>query len=514
MRDLGDFQTPPELVSAVLDRLGVVGSRWSRVLEPTCGRGHFLRGLLGLSDPPREVRGVEIQAGHHAEASALNADSNRFGVTLGNLFELDLDKEPAWTGDGPLLVVGNPPWVTSSALGVLGSGNHPRKRNALGLRGIDAMTGASNFDLAEAVWIKLLTELSTWSPTIALLGKVSVAGRVLEHSARFGLAVASAWLARIDARAWFGASVEAGLFCMTLSPPGTSPRLPESVPIYPDLTTRSPSGSLGFARGRLVADLDTYQHASHADGRNPIPWRQGVKHDAAAVMELVADSEGRWRNGLGEVVDVEPEFVHPLCKGADLARPSTVARAVLVTQNRPGEDTRRLERTAPKFWAYLQDHSNAFERRKSSIYRDAPPFAMFGIGPYSFSPYKVAVSGLHRSPVFRALGPVGGRPTLLDDTCYLLPFPTVEGCALATVLLNGPTSLGLLRSLAFPGSKRPVTKSSLQRIDLQPLWDRADRDASLALAVAETRRLTGRQADWSIPPERLLAGDGPMDYDG
>jgi predicted RNA methylase len=68
MRDLGDFQTPPALVAAVLDRLGPVGARWARVLEPTCGAGSFLAGLLALDPPPREILGVEIQAGHLAAA--------------------------------------------------------------------------------------------------------------------------------------------------------------------------------------------------------------------------------------------------------------------------------------------------------------------------------------------------------------------------------------------------------------------------------------------------------------
>ncbi len=70
-RDLGDFQTPPALVAAVLDRLGPIGVRWPRVLEPTCGRGHFLEGLIGRGAPPREVRGVEIQHGHAEVARAV-----------------------------------------------------------------------------------------------------------------------------------------------------------------------------------------------------------------------------------------------------------------------------------------------------------------------------------------------------------------------------------------------------------------------------------------------------------
>jgi hypothetical protein len=50
-----------------------------------------------------------------------------------------------------------------------------------------------------------------------------------------------------------------------------------------------------------------------------LTWRQGVKHDAAAVMELDAE-EGRLRNKLGEEVMVEEDYVYPLLKGADLAR--------------------------------------------------------------------------------------------------------------------------------------------------------------------------------------------------
>ncbi len=59
--DLGDFQTPRDLVDAVLKTLGPIASRWSRVLEPTCGRGSFLQALLEHDAPPRELIGIEIQ---------------------------------------------------------------------------------------------------------------------------------------------------------------------------------------------------------------------------------------------------------------------------------------------------------------------------------------------------------------------------------------------------------------------------------------------------------------------
>ena len=509
MRDLGDFQTPPALVAAVLARLGAAGSRWERVLEPTCGRGHFLAGLLALDPPPREVYGIEIQPGHLAEAREVAAGapgSVRVGLTAGSLFDLDLRTAPGWTSAGPLLVVGNPPWVTSAELGVLGSGNHPHKQNFNNARGIEALTGSSNFDLAEAVWLKLLTELADEQPTVALLCKVSVARRVLEHAAKAGMTVASASLTKLDARVWFGASVEACLLCVTLGPRSDGPAMPARIPVYPALDAAEPEASMGFAGARLVADLDAYRTAAFADGPCPFVWRQGLKHDAASVMELEeggSPTEGL-KNKLGQPVDVEVSSIYPLLKGGDLARPnfdpSSARRAVIVTQRKVGDDTQGLRQSAPKLWAYLEGHDGTFSARKSSVYRGAPPYAMFGVGPYSFSAYKVAVSGLHKAAVFHALGSIEGQPVMLDDTCYLLPASSPEQAAVVAALLNGPAARALLRALSFPGSKRAVTKSVLQRFDLNALLAHADRPALLDRAGADVARLAGRAPCW---PERL-----------
>ena len=160
---------------------------------------------------------------------------------------------------------------------MLGSGNRPGRVNLKGTRGLDAVTGASNFDIAEAVWIKLLNDLADQRPTIALLCKLSVARNVLEHAGRSGLPVARASVVRIDAKAWFGASVEACLLCVTLGPgteSGTGPGALDRVPVFAGLDAREPHASMGFARGRLVADLDAYDKFAAADGVCPLVWRQ------------------------------------------------------------------------------------------------------------------------------------------------------------------------------------------------------------------------------------------------
>ena len=117
------------------------------------------------------------------------------------------------------------------------------------------------------------------------------------------------------------------------------------------LAEREPESVMGFAQGWLVADIGRIERWAFADGRCPMNWRQGLKHDAAGVMELGRDPvSGQWRNRAGEFVDVEPDFIYPLIKGADLARslgPAGAARRA-GHAGATWEPTRhRLDRGAP-----------------------------------------------------------------------------------------------------------------------------------------------------------------------
>ena len=190
---------------------------------------------------------------------------------------------------------------------------------------------------------------------------------------------------------------------------------------------------IGFARGRLVADLDAYERHRFADGTCPLTWRQGLKHDAAAVMELTGDGlAGPLRNKLGEPVDVEPEYVYPLLKGADLAGPAPVAprRGGDRDPARIGQDTRAWSSAAPRLWptsSATPRASRGGSRRSTAASRRSRCSAS---GPYSFAPYKVAVSGLHSRRGSTRSGPVAGRPVMLDDTGYFLACRSAEQAAL------------------------------------------------------------------------------------
>lgn len=486
-KDLGDFQTPAELVIQVLDCMTSVLTDTTRVLEPTCGSGGFIRELMELPSPPLEIIGFEIQDQHLERALQIaKSQSTDVRIRKANIFDLDFKRDLRWQTAGPLLILGNPPWVTNSALGASGSANLPRKSNIKNLPGIEAMTGSSNFDIAEFIWIKLITELADHNPTIAMLCKTSVARNVLQYAYDNSLAVTDSWLRRIDAKKHFRAAVDACLFCLEMG----SGEAKYETPVFCDLHSRQPETVMGFASGRLIFDIASYRKTEFVNGHCPIIWRQGVKHDAAQVMELRREGS-LFRNRGGETVDVESDYVYPLLKSSDLFHfyGSKSQLAVIVPQRRIGDDTHKLESDAARLWSYLSRHRGIFDRRKSSIYRGKPPFSIFGIGDYSFAPFKVAISGLHKEPHFRLIAPVADRPVMLDDTSYFLPCGSVLQAALITALLSHRSTQEFILSTMFSDAKRPVTKRLLQRIDLIAVLSRVDRESILEAAEEELAKL-------------------------
>jgi len=73
---------------------------------------------------------------------------------------------------GEVLILGNLPWVTNATVSTLGGANVPIKRNVNGLRGIEARTGKSNFDISEWMLIELVKALRGTPATIAVLANL------------------------------------------------------------------------------------------------------------------------------------------------------------------------------------------------------------------------------------------------------------------------------------------------------------------------------------------------------
>jgi len=382
----------------------------------------------------------------------------------------------------PVLVIGNPPWVTNTELGTLGSSNLPEKTNFKRLGGLDALTGKSNFDISEWMLLEVMRWLEGRNAAMAMLCKTVVARKVLEHAWKHNVGLSDAEVYLIDANASFNASVDACLLFCTFAPCSGNR---ESL-VYGNITDDKPVSMIAYRDGRLIADLDAYNRWKHLEGPARYRWRSGIKHDCAKVMELRREGR-RFRNGFHELVELEDEYVYPMLKGSQIAkaRIKSPQRWLIVTQQSIGEDTTIIRERAPKTWEYLQSHRERLHRRASLIYRNRPPFSIFGVGDYSFAPWKVAISGLYKRLAFTSIGSFAGKPIVVDDTCYFVPCGTDAEAGLVASLLNSPGAREFLSAFIFWDAKRPITIDVLQRLDLAAVARELGSERTLSRYLSE-----------------------------
>jgi hypothetical protein len=144
-----------------------------------------------------------------------------------------------------------------------------------------------------------------------------------------------------------------------------------------------------------------------------------------------------------------------------------------------GDPTDEIKRTAPKTWRYLLDHGKQLDKRGSSIYTKRARFAVFGVGDYSFAPAKVAISGLYKNLHFQPVGSSGGKPVMVDDTCYFIPCDTKSEADFFADLLNSEMAQRFISALVFTDAKRPVTIDVLKRIDLKKLAEHGGQETKV-----------------------------------
>lgn len=476
--EYGDFQTPSSLAEASIRALRrVLVQRPVTVMEPTCGTGTFLAEALKGFPAASILIGVEINKQYLEIATTrLNALAANHDVRLTNadFFAFDWPSLLRSIGE-PLFIVGNPPWVTSSALGTLQSKNLPEKSNFQGRRGYDAITGKSNFDISEWMLLRYLDWLQDRRGVIAVLCKTAIARKILLQAWQRTLPVAGAHLFLIDAQSHFDAAVDACFLIVDLLGAGRS----TECLIYKDIEAASHVRTFGYHDGLLVSDVELFIKWKHLRGTDAAyVWRSGVKHDCSKVMELEAFGDG-YINGLGENIDLEEKYLYPMLKSSDIGNGEVRygRKYMLVTQQFVGDDTSAIERIAPRTWRYLRSHEKNLSARASPIYKNRPPFSVFGVGEYSFAPWKVAISGFYKTLGFKVLHEYEGRTVVVDDTVNFLPCWSEEEARFVHELLISEPAQQFYESLVYWPDKRPITIDILRKLDLHLLSKTLDREA-------------------------------------
>lgn len=454
-KEFGDYQTPIYFCEKVFDYLisnDLVGEPKS-ILEPTCGVGNFLVAARKrfLSIP---IFGVEINEQYADEARNSAPTTKVFNA---NIFEFDTR---VICPEDNTLIIGNPPWATNSNLDY----NLPTKVNFKGLRGIDALTGSSNFDICEYIILRIIAQHKETDSTICMLCKTSVARNVILEIARNKISYQKIQMLNFNSNKVFGISAAACVFVVKLSAnPSCGTHIECEVR---DFDTLECIDTLTVSNGILRSTMSV----ADLEGRCQMVWRQGVKHDCGKVMELEKMGD-RLVNKLNSVVSIESDLVFPLVKSSHFKKPiiTEFTKYVIVTQRKPKQDTSYILQKYPDTWNYLQNNIDHFNNRKSVIYSNAPVFSMFGVGEYSYAPYKVGLSGFYKKPLFALL--YSDKPVMTDDTAYFLPFDDYDTAYYMMLLLNNRIVQQFLLSIAFLDNKRPYTVKLLSRLDFRKCID-------------------------------------------
>lgn len=457
-RGRGDFPTPPDLAREVVNYLRKRHSLHpALVFEPTCGEGNLMAAALSLN--AGQYLGVELNKDYCRRARERFQGERRVTIVEGDIFAFPLTDVPR---EG-LLILGNPPWVQSSTLGVIGEINPVKRVHQGTLPALAALTGEGNFDLSAELCFRLIKEFKNAPVTLCLLLKSAVARRVVEYL-RERQVRASVEILNFDAQAHFKVHTTGTLLYIRLSA-----SLP--VPAYCEVRSLKEDWplveNLSFSdEGRLCRNSPRFA------GKSELTWRQGLKHDCARVLILEKEG-GHFVNGLGERVAIERERLYPFLKGAQSRENvrTSFSHYLILTQSRKGQDTLCLKETAPLTFAYLTAHAPLLEARKSAVYAGQPPFALFGVGPYTFAPYKVVIGSFYPQPRFCLTYSYDGKAVIPDDTCYAIGFEDEPLAYTLMLALNTGRAREALRERCFEGSKRPYTKRLLMGFSLLRLCE-------------------------------------------
>lgn len=475
-KDFGDFQTPVSLADKICGHLVNAGFAPSIIVEPTCGEGNFVVSAIRNFPAVKYIYCIDVQEKHEwlfklniLKLSFIQNITTKIEFHRDNIFNHQLSdrfKRLLHNEGQNLLILGNPPWITCSGLSVLKSDNLPHKTNIKNHKGIEAITGKGNFDIAENIILQVIQQFHERKGGIAMLCKTSVIRNIVRDASKLKLKISNIREIRIDGKKEFNINADAALLVGDFNTCGEKLCLVSSL-YEPNTQVKK----YGWVHNKFVSNIELYENYQCIDGCSSLEWRQGVKHDAEKVMVLRIDKDGLL-NGLQEYVEVEEEPLYPFVKGSELVKNQVIKEAVnkiIITQTSPKDDTNHIRADYPGLWDYLVSHARYLDERKSIIYKKRAKFAIFGIGDYSFKLYKVAISGLYKEPRFSLILPIDNKPVMLDDTCYYLSFNSLKEAFFTWVLLNRDEVKKFLSSIVFLDSKRPYTKELLMRIDISKL---------------------------------------------
>jgi hypothetical protein len=428
--DIGRVFTPLPWATWLIEVIGAFRA-WlegATVLDPTCGDGAFLEAFVALArrdgidvtrDAAARLHGVEIvTADKHCLLERIRA---RYGVKL---VDDSIRTADFITTEIPRrydVIVGNPPWINFTDL--------PRElktkwgpayiRHQLVRDKREVLLGSSRVDVASLVVKKALDEGLTGAGRAAFFIPLSMFFNSGAND-RFRPFRGSEHAYRV-VRLWdFGQEPVFEGISTRYGAALFDRKGPQTWPVDTDVRnrgiwTRSYSAAgddrSGAWRRRDTPETDGPGTPAIAIRPSQKP-RQGVNTCGANDVFIFERSGDSFRNGIGEVYELEEELLFPLMHPGHFGRSvRTPPRWILLPH-----DTRTGR---PLAWSaiatyggvagYLNQHREMLASRKGTLIKTHIGrgfwWSLLGVGPYAFAPWKVA---------WEALGKKSFRPAVLD----------------------------------------------------------------------------------------------------
>lgn len=539
-RLLGEYYTPRGVADLAVCELDVDDLASETVLDPGCGSGVFLAACIdaklaalrpelpaealidavtstvyGIDLNPLAVKAAKL-AYLHALRPALEAGSvDRIEVPVFLTDSLGLTRDDdVRMGGEPLALavdhlVGNPPWLTWGALTEsvrdAWRETHVERLDLLPHRGIETRLGHGNDDVSiPFVWTWIDRYLADGGDASFVLKRdilTGPAGRLLRRGRVGSRPVAVRHVHDFGRVRPFGDDVAVNAAVYTV---GADRR--HSFPIPMDRWTRSgdaPSFSTAAAvRGTLdrertgLVPVDDADPASswigvdaerRAHGECAHDIRHGVKDDAADVYTVDRDRLGR----------IEPDHVYPYLRSRHIVKYGLFGHDLQLVPMRAADEDNEAELRAaqPETYAYLDANRERLAARSSTWLDGGPFYNLFGLGPYTWSEYKVVWCRLGFKPHFAVVSTVedpdlGEKPVVPGDHCMFVPTDDEHEAHFLCGLLNSAPYQRSIAGLASEG-KASLSKAVVSELRL-PEYRGTDLE----------RRLAGRSmAAHGIVPE-------------
>jgi hypothetical protein len=225
--------------------------------------------------------------------------------------------------------------------------------------------------------------------------------------------------------------------------------LTESEPRSPIVAFKEGHSQLGMTIGR--SDYRA-RGGVNTGGANTILWLDVLAQAGSACR---VRNTGKSRRGSSPVVvaEIETDAVYPLLRGADMQRWKAAPGKSILLLYSPGQPKKALpldcvQSELPKAYEFVSRFRQQLEGRKE-YHRwgcSGPFYEVYRIGPYTFSPIKVAWrhTGYRRALNVSVVDDRGRRPAIPDQKVILIPFDDLEEAHYVCAFLSSSFTASLL----------------------------------------------------------------------